>query len=445
MDQEVTLLLEVSTIPEWIRVLPLGRVELVDGREPFEVDWEALTAMVLAFQDRRVDLVVDYEHQSLQGDRAPAAGWIKALEARDDGLWARVEWTAQAEDYLRHREYRYFSPVLRLDQETRKPTELLHVGLTNVPAIKGLPPLVARFGALGEISYYGVTSPDSAASQGNQHHGRSAQEAWQERSQRYGIGVKPWGEPHKPVEVDMVPDELWGDPVNYQYPCHDYEAARAAWHLWSRGQQEQYGPDERSKIATRIRRLAQMHGFIVSPSEKEDQEVKEELPQKLDLSLDPGEEVGEGKAQDLLRDLALSLSLSDNADAAQVKAAVEVLKAASERLEVLQAELEYVKAELAEEKAVRVVKEAMKRGKISPAQKTWALEYCQRDPEGFQTYLAQMPAIVPLDVHLNLIRSDQDEGGLSPAELEICKQLNITVALYKAARHYPNTGLPSPA
>ena len=93
-----------------------------------------------------MDLVIDYEHQSLQGERAPAAGWIKDLEARDDGLWARVDWTQQARDYLEKKEYRYFSPVLRLDPETRRPIALMHVGLTNVPAIKHLPPLVARWG-----------------------------------------------------------------------------------------------------------------------------------------------------------------------------------------------------------------------------------------------------------------------------------------------------------
>jgi len=135
----------LSTLPEWILLLPLGQVELVDRPEPLQVDPESLTVMVGAFRSRGVDLVIDYEHQSLQGRQAPAAGWIKDLEDRDDGLWARVEWTSQAREYLRNREYRYFSPVLQLDPETRKPLALMQVGLTNVPAIKRLPPLVAKW------------------------------------------------------------------------------------------------------------------------------------------------------------------------------------------------------------------------------------------------------------------------------------------------------------
>jgi len=144
MEKQTAFQSQDQPPPEWIRILPLGRVELVDRREPLEVDAESLQAMVASFTSRGVDLVIDYEHQSLKGERAPAAGWIKHLEARPDGLWARAEWTPQAREYLANREYRYFSPVLRLDPESRKPIVLMHLGLTNVPAIKSLPPLVAK-------------------------------------------------------------------------------------------------------------------------------------------------------------------------------------------------------------------------------------------------------------------------------------------------------------
>jgi phage I-like protein len=146
MEKEVRLTLEMAELPGWLRLLPLGEVNLVDGRPPFEVDPESLAAMVKAFGSRGTDLVIDYEHQSLKGGQAPAAGWIKDLEAREDGLWAQVEWTSKAGAYLKQREYRYFSPVLRLDPESRRPQELMNVALTNVPAIQGISPLVAKWG-----------------------------------------------------------------------------------------------------------------------------------------------------------------------------------------------------------------------------------------------------------------------------------------------------------
>ena len=140
----VVALGDQGALPEWIRVLPLGTVNLADGRESFQVEPADLLAIVEGFAFRGVDLVIDYEHQSLGGERAPAAGWIKELQARGDGLWGRAEWTPQAGEYLKNKEYRYFSPVLRLDPETRRPTALLHLGLTNVPAIRHLHPLVAK-------------------------------------------------------------------------------------------------------------------------------------------------------------------------------------------------------------------------------------------------------------------------------------------------------------
>jgi phage I-like protein len=126
----------IQPLPEWILLLPAGQVELLGRLEPLQVDSESLASMVAAFRSRGLDLVIDYEHQSLQGRQAPAAGWIKDLEGRPDGLWARVEWTSQAREYLHNRKYRYFSPVLQLDPETRKPLALMQVGLTNISTIK---------------------------------------------------------------------------------------------------------------------------------------------------------------------------------------------------------------------------------------------------------------------------------------------------------------------
>ena len=177
-----------ATLPEWIRILPLGQVELSDSREPFEVDGASLSSMVAAFRSRGVDLVIDYEHQSLQGERAPAAGWIKDLEARADGLWARVEWTRQAREYLLSKEYRYFSPVLRLDPTTRRPMALMHLGLTNVPAIKRLPPLVAKWeGTMTGAAAQGQGPEDQALGRQGEKKGRTM------KKNQDLIGVAPRG------------------------------------------------------------------------------------------------------------------------------------------------------------------------------------------------------------------------------------------------------------
>jgi len=331
---------QTPTLPEWIRVLPLGRVELADHREPFLVDETSLKSMVEAFRSRGVDLVIDYEHQSLQGERAPAAGWIKDLEARIDGLWARVDWTQQARDYLEKKEYRYFSPVLRLDPETRKPLALMHVGLTNVPAINHLPPLVARWG--GEAALPG--------------------------------GLQP-GEPmlrSPATEMDSV---------------------------------------------------------------KEKGGMVEQLKHLMGLTPEVEEGVVCGKALEAFRDLAATLNLPGEVSVAQLKGAVEALKAGASRLLKTEEALQALKARLADEMADRVVEEALKAGKVSPAQRGWALEYCRRDPEGFQTYADRAPKLVPTGEELQLFRENRlDESGLLPEELAVCRSLNVSPEAYLKAK-----------
>lgn len=140
-DQVIIKLDMAGQVPGFIRLLPVGEVKLTDGRPPFLVDYLGLEEIVAAWRQGGNDLPIDYEHQSLSGEAAPAAGWIKGLEFAEDGLWATVEWTAKAREFLANREYRYFSPVVALDDE-RRAVKLLHAGLTNTPAISSLTPLV---------------------------------------------------------------------------------------------------------------------------------------------------------------------------------------------------------------------------------------------------------------------------------------------------------------
>ncbi|MDI6853162.1 MAG: phage protease [Deltaproteobacteria bacterium] len=325
MERKLKLVLEATDLPEWIRLLPLGQVDLVDGRPPFRVDKESLAAIVEAFQSRGVDLVVDYEHQSLNGGRAPAAGWIKELAAREDGLWARVEWTAQAGEYLRQKEYRYFSPVLKLDPETRQPLALLNAALTNVPAMKQVTPLVAKFG------------------------GAAAQD-----------------ESSMPADNEGVLEDL-----------------------------------------------------------------------KLRLGL-PREATGESlwsKTQEFLQEVSGALELTAEATSDQLKESLLSLKARAAQVEELALEIQSLKARLAEEQATRAVEEALRSGKISPAQQTWAMEYCRRDLESFRAFAEQAPKVVPVGEVLALAQDGPEEPHrISAAEKAICRAVNIAPAEYLKAK-----------
>jgi phage I-like protein len=131
--------------PAEFQVLPDGRIE-VAGEEPVYCNETAAAEIIAAFRARGNDMVIDYEHQTLADGESPAAGWIKNLVWKGgDGLWAVVEWTKKAKEYLESREYRYFSPVMYLDKQTRMVKVLINVALTNTPAINNLKPLVAKW------------------------------------------------------------------------------------------------------------------------------------------------------------------------------------------------------------------------------------------------------------------------------------------------------------
>ena len=114
---------------------------------------------------------------------------------------------------------------------------------------------------------------------------------------------------------------------------------------------------------------------------------------------------------------------------------MEALKAGASRLLKAEEALQRLKARLASETADRLVEEALQAGKVSPAQRGWALEYCRRDQEGFQTYVDRAPKLVPTGEELQLLKEDNhDEKGLLPEELAVCRSLNVSPESYLKAK-----------
>lgn len=127
--------------PLWILILPAGAFQGRDGRGPYDAgDQAAMQAVVDKSLQRAgsTELMVDYDHQSVfgavpgVGGRAPAAGWIKELQARPDGIYGRVEWTAAAAAAIQAGEYRYVSPVYT-HTKAGKVLCLVSAALTNSP------------------------------------------------------------------------------------------------------------------------------------------------------------------------------------------------------------------------------------------------------------------------------------------------------------------------
>lgn len=109
----------------------------------FKITQEDLEMIKKNFDAAAVDIVVDYEHMTLWGDKAPAAGWIKSMEVLEGELWANIEWLEGARDEIKKGEYKYISPVLRektIDQVTGDDIgwTLHSAALTNTPFLEEL-------------------------------------------------------------------------------------------------------------------------------------------------------------------------------------------------------------------------------------------------------------------------------------------------------------------
>lgn len=119
--------------PEWVHLTPAGTFRGIDGRGPFTLENadDVIRASMSAGkfpldENHSIDLAAP------EGRPAPARGWIIAMEARADGLWGRVEWTATGKRLVEDGDYRGISPVL-MSTKAGKLLRILRASLVNDP------------------------------------------------------------------------------------------------------------------------------------------------------------------------------------------------------------------------------------------------------------------------------------------------------------------------
>ena len=281
---------EVDGAPGLIQLIPHGSHHTDKGF--FTLDAEGLRMVMNAFSSRKNQMAIDYEHQSLSGAEAPAAGWIQRLVNRGGkGLWAQVSWTERAKRYLCNREYRYLSPVFLKEAATGRVVRLLGAGLTNRPAIDGMVPVVNAEG--------------------------------------YPPAIKK---------------EVKGMEV-----------------------------------------LFKALGLAADSTESEAVDAVEALKAASDAAL------GRPASKEVL----LALGLDEGAGASEVLGTVHAMKQARELADVLAGQVKELGEKLRTTEAGDLVAHAMRQGKITPAQEEWAREFAQGDPEGFLTFVAKAPTVIP--------------------------------------------------
>lgn len=150
--------------PVWIQLAKPGTFRGHPSGRAFTLDAKLFREMITNFkanEDGR--LPIDFEHASEQDPTdgtipttgAPAQGWIVDMALRPDGnLWAKVEWSALARQYIREGKYRFISPAIHFEMKDRVTGKNIgaycsSAGLTNAPFLSGMEPLAARIDGAG--------------------------------------------------------------------------------------------------------------------------------------------------------------------------------------------------------------------------------------------------------------------------------------------------------
>jgi phage I-like protein len=132
---------DVAKIGEW-----KGYVGADGKKRTVKVTQEHFKSAIAEFARNGNEMVLDYEHQSLTGEKALAAGWIDELKIDGEILRGHVAFTDIAAAEVRAKQYKFTSPVWAMGEPDRVSGEILLaqipcVALTNVPFQGGLRPV----------------------------------------------------------------------------------------------------------------------------------------------------------------------------------------------------------------------------------------------------------------------------------------------------------------
>lgn len=312
---------EITEAPEEVKLLPLGTVHTTKGS--FIVDDISVDSILQQFSNRNIDMVIDYEHQTLSNTQAPAAGWIKKLYKGADALMAKVEWTKKGGEYLKNKEYRYLSPVVMVSEKSQRALSLHSAAMTNTPAISGM---------------FAMVNSDNL-------------------------------------------DE------------NEYEGG------------------------TVIMELGKLIKLLGLPEEANEEQVMEALGKLTTSRENPEKEKEELVANSTVLQL---LGLEDNAKTEDVSAAIMALKSENSGDTVKLLELTQ---RLNRREADDAVKAALDEGKITAAQKDWAIQYALKDMDGFKAFTEKAPKTISMGKLGAVDAPASSDNGISPMVL---KNLGLT-------------------
>jgi len=369
-----------------VLVLPDGKVQSSKG--DFVVDQQSFDAINTSFLEHRHELVFDYEHQTIGGryarpdGKAPAAGWIHSLRyEKGRGIIARVEWTDEARRSIQANEYRFLSPVLVHDEKTNKPIELHSVGLTNDPAIHGLPRVAAK----------------------------------------RGVAVM------KKKTGDITITALKADPTKLLKALSDLAGSEVSVNDDTPGEAVME-PDQLGKMQMVAEAAANLKAAFVASGELPEEATLLEAIQKaveLVAGMDGGGKVDETPVEEALKafrsDVAVGLGLKKTADKDEITkalGALQVSKVDATEYAALKSQVDELNRDKAEKLADVAVKVYVDSGQLNPNNETqmdWANATARKDLTAFKIVMEGAPKVWHSETYTNGAPTDKRSATIRDA------------------------------
>lgn len=123
------------------------------------------------------------------------------------------------------------------------------------------------------------------------------------------------------------------------------------------------------------------------------------------------------------------LGVQDEATLSEVTGTIMAMKQSHTQVSELTKTVGDLRGKISERDANDAIALAINTGKITPAQKEWAVEYAKKDLAGFQVYVNKAPVVVPLD---KIVTDDKSAGAGSGAQLD-----EVTLQVCKAFGNKP--------
>lgn len=430
---------------QWIEVMPTAD-KARNGRWFFTITSDDLDTYAASIQASAGLIPVDYDHEGSDGGSTVAAGWFTgetrivqageespAGESQDHlSLWAQVKWTPQAAQEIQDGRFKRISPEYTFaerDSKTgllTKAKEIIAATLTNRPFFRELAPVGAADG--------GVVWDEST---GYVQRMQEINSALNGDTDRWRYWVMDVGDGKALV---CEGDDYWVVPFTLNA---DGEAQPAPQSEWTPAEQ-QYVSAPAEAMQSLGRKVAEAStnfpGFAdpaTEANEGDDMDVKTlaaalGLPEDTDpeavlaaakeakAKVDAAAALEEERKRLAARrtptnggsmdhaDLIAALGLSDDADEAEVLAAVRQAKAGADRLEQTESENEDMKgvaaknralenrmkvleAERMSERVQRILTDGVRAGKVFPAEKASLAKQFSKNPDGLAEIIDARP------------------------------------------------------